>query len=41
MVALRYAIEKTCRISVANKGEFRLRLSAEELETVLAKEMNE
>ena len=31
--------EETGRISVANKGEFRLRLSAEELEAVLAKEM--
>ena len=31
--------EETGRISVANKGQFRLRLSAEELEAVLAKEM--
>ncbi|MBQ2496277.1 MAG: DNA integrity scanning protein DisA nucleotide-binding domain protein, partial [Prevotella sp.] len=31
--------EETGRISVAVKGEFRLRLSAEELEAVLAKEM--
>ncbi|MBQ8046778.1 MAG: diadenylate cyclase CdaA [Prevotella sp.] len=32
--------EETGRISVALKGEFRLRLSAEELESVLAREMN-
>ncbi len=31
--------EETGRISVAMKGEFRLRLSAEELESLLAKEM--
>ena len=31
--------EETGRISVAIKGEFRLRLSAEELESVLAREM--
>ena len=31
--------EETGRISVAVKGEFRLRLSAEELESILAKEM--
>ena len=31
--------EETGRISVAVKGEFRLRLSAEELESVLAREM--
>lgn len=31
--------EETGRISVALKGEFRLRLSAEELESILAKEM--
>ncbi|MBR4238192.1 MAG: diadenylate cyclase CdaA [Prevotella sp.] len=33
--------EETGRISVAIKGEFRLRLSAEELESVLATEMSE
>ena len=33
--------EETGRISVAIKGEFRLRLSAEELESVLAIEMSE
>lgn len=32
--------EETGRIAVAIKGDFRLRLSAEELEAVLAKEMN-
>ncbi|MGI6231250.1 MAG: diadenylate cyclase CdaA [Prevotella sp.] len=32
--------EETGRISVAIKGEFRLRLSAEELEAVLAKELS-
>lgn len=32
--------EETGRISVAIKGEFRLRLSAEELESILTKEMN-
>ena len=31
--------EETGRISVAIKGEFKLRLSAEELESILAKEM--
>lgn len=31
--------EETGRISVAIKGEFRLRLSAEELESILTKEM--
>ena len=31
--------EETGRISVAIKGQFRLRLSAEELEGILAKEM--
>ena len=31
--------EETGRIAVANKGEFRLRLSAEELEGILAKEI--
>ena len=29
--------EETGRIAVANKGEFRLRLSAEELEGILAR----
>lgn len=32
--------EETGRISVAIKGDFRLRLSAEELESILTKEMN-
>lgn len=32
--------EETGRISVAIKGDFRLRLSAEELESLLAREMN-
>lgn len=32
--------EETGRISVAIKGQFRLRLSAEELESILTKEMN-
>ena len=32
--------EETGRISVAIRGRFRLRLSAEELESILAKEMN-
>jgi DNA integrity scanning protein DisA with diadenylate cyclase activity len=32
--------EETGRISVAIKGEFRLRLSAEELESILTQEMN-
>ena len=32
--------EETGRISVAIKGEFHLRLSAEELEGILAREMN-
>ena len=32
--------EETGRISVAIKGDFRLRLSAEELEGLLAREMN-
>ena len=31
--------EETGRISVAIKGQFRLRLSAEELEAILAKEL--
>jgi len=31
--------EETGRISVAMKGEFRLRLSAEDLESLLASEM--
>jgi len=31
--------EETGRIAIANKGEFRLRLSAEELEGILAKEL--
>ena len=31
--------EETCRISVAIKGQFHLRLSAEELESILAREM--
>lgn len=33
--------EETGRISVAIKGDFRLRLSAEELESILTKEMND
>ena len=33
--------EETGRISVAIKGEFRLRLSAEELESLLAREMSD
>ena len=32
--------EETGRIAIAKNGEFRLRLSAEELESILAKEMN-
>ena len=32
--------EETGRISVAIKGEYKLRLSAEQLESILTKEMN-